>query len=113
MKTLQHVPREHSLGKPSALYLTPAPVVGVPPLSTERIGSQKNTATGRSNAALFWLSAADVYSGKWESLFLVILDIFNRESLPIAVIPAILYREFICALSLKDGSTLKTARMTD
>jgi len=35
------------------------------------------------------------------SLFLVIPDIFNRKSLPIAVIPDILDRESICALSLQ------------
>ena len=40
----------------------------------------ENTATERSNVAFFCLSAADAYSGQSESLFLVILDIFNRES---------------------------------
>ena len=91
----------HALGKPSAPYLIPAPVVDMPPLSAERFGSQKNTATERGNLALFCRIAADVYSGKSESLFLVILDIFKQESLPIAVIPDILYRESICALSLQ------------
>ena len=62
---------------------------------------KENTATERSNVALFCLSAADVYSGKSECLFRVVLDIVKQESLPIAVIPDIIYRESICALSLQ------------
>jgi len=81
------VPRVHALAKSSAPYLIPASVVDIPPLSAERFGSQKNTATERGNLALFCRIAAAVNSGKWESLFLVILDI--------------LYRESICAMSLQ------------